>query len=760
MVATALAAVSLVTSEHPPLLTKRYELGGDGSLQKTTIAHLTSGRVELREFATLSDFSELLQSLQSNQGLTYGVPFEAPARLVTERAWAEAGRPTGTLPRTEKTFSYCRERPGILALDYDPPDPAPLARDELVARLRGACPELATAEILWWPSAGSCIWNGEQELRGVCGQRLYLLVKDAADIPRAGKALVVHLWAAGEGYVKIASSGSLLARTLFDESMWQASKLDFAAGAVCREPLTQRRGAPVLIQAMEGDGEPVDTSQAIPEPSADLRAAAEGMQRAAKADKSAEATEVRHKWINHRMQEIVKRMDPEGDLATMFSRAREVATLAVERRELFGDWIIQVQTVDRKGFRGVTVSEILDNPNSYHGLRTLDPLEPEYDGGRPIGKLLLYGARPVLHSFAHGGCTFRLFRQPERIELVKGRERRAVDELLARMREASDLFDYGNELVAINEDRLLALTAEGLRYFLGGLVQFWSKDKQGAGDLLRDPPVMICKELLALREARGLKALRAIITEPTLRANGTLLARPGYDPATRLLYQCEDNSAPIIPDRPSIDQARAALRMLWKPFHLFPFSGAVDRAVHLAALLTAPVRPVLPTSPAFGYDAPIQGSGKTLFAECVAVLATGRQPEIWPHTSGNEEEVRKRLFAALREGSGAILWDNIPGLLHSPVLAGLLTAPTIKDRVLCKSEAPSVPNTALVLLTGNNLTLAGDLTRRVLVARIDPQTDQPYARRFDFDPLPVCLGARPRLIEAILTLLRGWLRTL
>jgi hypothetical protein len=91
------------------------------------------------------------------------------------------------------------------------------------------------------------------------------------------------------------------------------------------------------------------------------------------------------------------------------------------------------------------------------------------------------------------------------------------------------------------------------------------------------------------------------------------------------------------------------------------------------------------------------------------------------------------------------------------VLAALLTAPTIKDRVLGSSKA--VPNTALILLTGNNLTLAGDLTRRILVGRIDPQTDQPHARRFGFDPLAVCLGARPRLIEAVLTLLRGWLTT-
>ncbi len=45
------------------------------------------------------------------------------------------------------------------------------------------------------------------------------------------------------------------------------------------------------------------------------------------------------------------------------------------------------------------------------------PLEPEYDGWKQTGKLYLYGGTPVLHSFAHGGRTFKLRRQPKRIKV-------------------------------------------------------------------------------------------------------------------------------------------------------------------------------------------------------------------------------------------------------------------------------------------------------------------------------------------------------
>ena len=41
----------------------------------------------------------------------------------------------------------------------------------------------------------------------------------------------------------------------------------------------------------------------------------------------------------------------------------------------------------------------------------------------------------------------------------------------------------------------------------------------------------------------------------------------------------------------------------------------------------------------------------------------------------------------------------------------------------------------LVLATGNNLILHGDLSRRFLVAHVDPHTERPELRRFDFDPV-------------------------
>jgi len=62
-----------------------------------------------------------------------------------------------------------------------------------------------------------------------------------------------------------------------------------------------------------------------------------------------------------------------------------------------------------------------------------------------------------------------------------------------------------------------------------------------------------------------------------------------------------------------------------------------------------------------------------------------------------------------------------------------------------------------MLMTGNNLTLAGDMPRRVLKCRIDPQTDRPFAREFKLDPLSYVIEHRQEMAAAALTIVRGWL---
>jgi hypothetical protein len=163
------------------------------------------------------------------------------------------------------------------------------------------------------------------------------------------------------------------------------------------------------------------------------------------------------------------------------------------------------------------------------------------------------------------------------------------------------------------------------------------------------------------------------------------------------------------------------------------------------------------TAPALAFDAPVQGSGKTLLARCVGYLANGREPDLFSHTkSRDDEEPRKRLFATLVMGATTLIWDNVTGSFDSAAMAGFLTAPVIADRVLGKSQALRLPNRVLLLFTGNNLTFEGDMPRRVIKCRIDPHSATPFAREFAMDPLAYVRDYRLDMVTAACTLIRAY----
>ena len=743
-----IATLSIITANKPARLSKGFSFGGNGGLLKSPGGNLVQGEVETHTLETLADLASILQSLTPAQALVYGVSKDAASRILTAKAFSEAGRPEGATTRTNDAFRW-PSGAGVMMLDYDPrAGTQALDREALVQAIREAAPGLVDAAMLWWPSASSCIWAGEQELHGINGQRLYMLVRDASDIARAGKALVNRLWLAGHGHIAISKSGMMLERTLVDGSVWQPSRLDFAGGAACGAGLEQRRGAPVVI---EGNAEIIATRNAVPDLTEAERDRLAAIKAKAKGTVQPEAEGIKEQWIEARVQEMVAPEaieDPDASAA-----AGRVARLALDLGVLAGDFLLWVET----GGQVVPVSlkDVLDRRDRYHGCLTRDPLEPEYDGGRLVGRLYLMQARPALHSFAHGGKTYRLHRAPERVELVKGHTAQATTATIELLRRDPVAFDFGGQLALAESGRVHPLCEHGLAHHLGTVTQFWKRNAEGLA-VDADPPTALLKQIIAQGERRKLKPLDGVITGPTIRLDGSVLDAPGYDGETRLLFDPAGEDLPPVPAHPTLDEAGAALDLLLRPFAAFPFVDATARGALLAAILTAVVRPVLPTAPAFAFDAPIQGSGKSLLAGCVGALIEGRSPDVWPHTQGrDDEETRKRLFTALRTGCRALVWDNVVGLFDSASMAAFVTADAMVDRVLGKSESIRVPNRVLLILTGNNLQLAGDLPRRVIICRIDPQTDQPFARQFDLDPLQWVLEHRTSMLAAACILIRA-----
>lgn len=753
-------AFSTVNARKPAIVSKTFRLV-NGELKKETAADIYAGQVNITEVNSLEGFAEVLANLSPAQCLVYGIAHSPSLELVTGKAWQAAHRPTHQVARTKDAFKW-PEGAGVLMLDYDPSksDATPLGRDQLIAAVRNACPGLQDVAMLWWMSASSNIVNTETGavFSGVRGQRIYLLAADARDIPRAGKALCERLWASGYGHFEVSKSGSLLERALFDTSVWQPNRIDFAGGAKCHTPLEQQRGAPIFVT---GDVQITNTLITIPELDSATAEAAQGAKAGQRAIKEAEAEIARNSWKAARTKALVVQiMKATGITAEQAKvRAEHQVDRVLEKAELFADWQITVRSPNGEAV-ALRISEILDDRFKWHDSITKDPLEPDYDGGRWVGKLYLIGPRPTLYSMAHGGKTFRLSRQLERVEIVRGKLAQTVDSLIEILRRSPDVFDYGTELVTpTGKGKTLRLDKDNLRYIVAGMTQFWKWHQLPSGnfvEVLEKPPIDVCASVLALRNMRGLRPLDAVINAPLIRLDGNVMIVPGYDAETRLLLDVSEELYPIT-ERPTAEELRQAFDYLWKPFENFPFCEPVDRAVMLCALITAVQRPVLTTAPAFAFDAPRQGTGKTLLAECCAILATGERPNAWPHIEKNEEETRKRLLTALRSGTRVLLWDNIVGQFDSPALAALLTSDVYTDRVLGASASEAYPNRLVVLLTGNNFTPSGELPRRVLTCRLDAQSERPYTRDFTFNPADVCMEQRQGLIAAVLTLLRGFI---
>ncbi len=270
-----------------------------------------------------------------------------------------------------------------------------------------------------------------------------------------------------------------------------------------------------------------------------------------------------------------------------------------------------------------------------------------------------------------------------------------------------------------------------------------------------DCTLRIAETYLARDGLWRLPVLSGLIDCPTLRPDGSILDAPGYDATTGLLFDPQGETFPRITPDPDKNEATVALRYLRDLIATFPFVSDADRAVALSAILTAVIRRSLPTAPLHGFNAPTAGSGKSMLVDIASMIAAGRPAAVIAQGK-TEEEMEKRLGAALIAGDPLISIDNCESPLGGELLCQALTQPTLKVRVLGKSLNAEVPSNAAMYATGNNLTLTGDMTRRALRCSLDPGVERPEMRAFDRDPLAAVEADRGNYVAAALTVLRAF----
>ncbi len=271
------------------------------------------------------------------------------------------------------------------------------------------------------------------------------------------------------------------------------------------------------------------------------------------------------------------------------------------------------------------------------------------------------------------------------------------------------------------------------------------------------PPIEVVRDVMAHGSWPCFPALDGIVEVPVLRASGTVLVRPGYDPETNLYYTGQSQILALA-ESPGRADIQHALAVIDDAIGEFPFVDPSSKANAIALLLTPVVRPAFTGNAPLGLiDAPKQGTGKGLFADAVALVSTGRPASIMTAPT-DEEEWRKRLTATLVRGQTVIIIDNLEGTLDSPNLASVLTSQIWQDRMLGQTQMLAIPQRATWMATGNNIRLAGDMARRCYHIRMDSQVERPWTRTAWKHPdlRAWILANRSQLIAALLTLARAY----
>ncbi len=154
---------------------------------------------------------------------------------------------------------------------------------------------------------------------------------------------------------------------------------------------------------------------------------------------------------------------------------------------------------------------------------------------------------------------------------------------------------------------IVEMTRSTLASRLSHAIHWASKGKKGDWKDSR-PDGQTVAAVLDAKVWPNVRTLVGITDAPMLRRDGSVMQTPGYDAATGYVYLPTDQY-PVVPEEPTIEDARDALTQLLEPLADFPFSAEAHRHVLLAELATVLARTAIDGAiPCFGHDASTRGS--------------------------------------------------------------------------------------------------------------------------------------------------------
>ncbi len=434
-------------TKHGGPLTKRISLGADGALcsdgSECIMAKGAAQRVRLPD---LHSFGRLLETVTSEDAIGLGALHPDLPEQVGIRTKARLEKLNGSgalhlIARTSENIIYRPGQPALVLIDIDTKG-MPVDVRERIDILGGfwpalvsVLPELETAGrvVRKSTSAGLSRADTGERLAGSNGEHVFILVTDGTDAERFLRTMHDRCWLAGLGWLMVGAGGQLLDRSIVDRMVYAPERLVFEGAPVLVAPLVQDASSrrPVVT-----DGAALDTLGACPPLRIVEQAKLRELHTKDAYRLAPDRAKARKKFVAEQVDRIVKQtgMTPEAARRTVERKCSGVLLPAV------------VLPFDDAALSGITVADVLADPDKFVGATLADPLEG-VDYGRCCARVMQRPDGTVwIHSFAHGRAVYELKYDADAIAAIvaKAADAEAVD-VLARLVAVGDIAEHAVE---------------------------------------------------------------------------------------------------------------------------------------------------------------------------------------------------------------------------------------------------------------------------------------------------------------------------
>lgn len=308
---------------------------------------------------------------------------------------------------------------------------------------------------------------------------------------------------------------------------------------------------------------------------------------------------------------------------------------------------------------------------------------------------------------------------------------------IGRVVSGNGVFRRGREAVTVDHvsGELVDMTPERMRTYVEKLAITYKMKSVGEGEYKK------VAETMGVEVARGTLAADVFVDQQRVvdRVNHVRMPVKRKDGRFELLPEGYDRESRIytLPHGPKVDETmdlERAKKIIEDVLCEFPWGDwdeakqSRSRAVIIAFML-AMFGLGLQSLHASRLNLVVVSnsprSGKSLL---VRVILTPLFGKARGRAKPDREEMRKVLDACAQAASPYLFLDNLKGNLDDANLEAFMTSSVWSGRVMGSQREFSAPRTAVVFITGNNLSLSTDLAGRTLMSELYVEESDPQAR--------------------------------